>query len=173
MKLRKYQSSDSPIICGWIKDEKSLYQWSANVIGTFPLAEDALNEHYAPMAKCDKFIPLSALDEEGNLVGHIRIRYPDEADNHTVRFGFVIVDPDLRGRGNGKQMMQLAIDYAKNVLCASKITLGVFTNNDRARHCYESVGFRSIGKTEIYKMPIGEWECIEMELEGSGRVNCE
>ena len=25
--------------------------------------------------------------------------------------------------------------------------------------------FRSIEKTEIYKMTIGEWECIEMELQ--------
>lgn len=166
MELRKYQSSDSPIICGWIKDEKSLYQWSANVIGTFPIADEALNEHYAPVIKSDKFIPLSAVDEEGNLVGHIRIRYPDEADDSTVRFGFVIVDPVLRGCGNGKRMLQLAIDYAQNVLCASQITLGVFTNNDAARRCYESVGFRPIGKTEIYKMPIGEWECVEMELEG-------
>ena len=25
-------------------------------------------------------------------------------------------------------------------------------------------GPTAVGKTEIYKMPIGEWECIEMEL---------
>lgn len=60
-------------------------------------------------------------------------------------------------------MGHLFIRYP-NELNASKITLGVFTNNDSARHCYEAVGFRSIGKTEIYKMSIGEWECIEMEL---------
>ncbi|MDE6851493.1 MAG: GNAT family N-acetyltransferase [Lachnospiraceae bacterium] len=82
----------------------------------------------------------------------------------TVRFGFVILDPVLRGQGNGKKMLQLAIDYAKNSLGASKITLGVFANNDSARYCYESVGFRTVGSTEIYKMPIGDWECVEMEL---------
>lgn len=27
-----------------------------------------------------------------------------------------------------------------------------------------AIGFCSIGKNETYKMPIGEWECIEMEL---------
>lgn len=87
--------------------EKSLYQWSANRIGKFPL---------------------------------------------------------LRGYGYGKKMLQLAINYVKNNLNASKITLGVFANNDSARYCYESVGFLPVGKTEIYKMPIGEWECIEMEF---------
>lgn len=164
MELKKYLKEDSAIICSWIKDEKSLYQWSANRIGKFPLAGQDLNEDYAPMIKSGRFIPLSAFDDSGNLVGHLYIRYPDEHDDRIVRFGFVIVDPVLRGRGNGKKMLQLAIDYAKNILCASKITLGVFTNNESARFCYESVGFQPVGKNEIYKMPIGEWECTEMEL---------
>ena len=164
MELKKYHKKDSAVICSWIKDEKSLYQWSADRIGKFPLANDDLNKHYAPMIKSNKFIPLCAFDEQGNLVGHLFIRYPDAADDSIVRFGFVIVDPAVRGHGNGKRMMQLAIDYAKNILCVSKITLGVFSNNDSARYCYESVGFRSVGKTEFYKMPIGEWECIEMEF---------
>lgn len=37
-------------------------------------------------------------------------------------------------------------------------------SNFSARYCYEAVGFRSVGKNEIYKMAVGEWECIEMEL---------
>ena len=164
MELKKYQKEDAAIICSWIKDEKTLYQWSANRIGKFPLADSDLNENYAPMMKSNRFIPFSAFDDDGNLVGHMFIRYPNEDDDSTVRFGFVIVDPVLRGCGNGKKMLQLAIDYAKNILCASKITLGVFKNNDSARYCYESVGFQPVGRVEIYKMPIGEWECIEMEL---------
>ncbi len=163
MKLRTYKKEDSANICSWIKDEKSLYQWSANKIGKFPITDNDLNEEYAPMIKGNRFIPLSAVDDKGNLVGHLYIRYPYENDDSIVRFGFVIVDPLLRGCGNGKKMLQLAINYAKNTLHASKITLGVFSNNN-ARYCYESVGFQPIGKTEIYKMPIGEWECIEMEL---------
>ena len=164
MELRKYQKEDSAIIGSWIKDEKSVYQWSADRIGKFPLADDDLNESYAPMIKGGRFIPLCAFDDGGNLVGHLYIRYPNENDDSIVRFGFVIVDPIARGCGNGKKMLQLAIDYVKNTLHASKITLGVFANNDSARYCYQSVGFQPVGKTEIYKMSIGEWECIEMEL---------
>lgn len=61
-------------------------------------------------------------------------------------------------------MVELAIEYAKTVLHASKITLAVFTNNERARHCYESAGFQATGKVITYMMPDGAWECIEMEL---------
>lgn len=123
-----------------------------------------MNENYALMNKQSKLIPLSLLDDNGNLVGHLFIRYPDAADDSTVRLGFVIVDTVLRGYGYGKEMLRLVIDYAKGILYASRVTLGVFVNNDSARHCYESVGFRPVGRTETYKMPVGDWECIEMEL---------
>ncbi len=165
VELKNYQKEDAAVICSWIKDETSLYQWSADKIETFPLRCHALNEAYAPMIRGGGFVPLSAFDENGTLVGHLCIRYPDANDDRTVRFGFVIVAPNIRGCGNGKKMLQVAIDYVENTLHASKITLGVFANNDRARYCYEAVGFRSVGKTEVYKMSIGEWECIEMEFD--------
>ena len=66
-----------------------------------------------------------------------------------IRFGFVIVDDQLRGKGYGKQMLQLAIQKAKNEFGAKKINLGVFDNNPSALHCYESVGFKIIG-TDSY-----------------------
>ena len=164
MELRSYRDTDSATICGWIRDEKSLYQWSAGTIGEFPLADDDLNKFYAPVIGSKGFIPLSAVDETGTLVGHLRIRYPDEADKSTVRFGFVIVDPALRGHGVGKEMLRLAIDYARNALGATRITLGVFANNDRAKYCYAAVGFCPTGETEIYRMPIGDWVCEELEM---------
>ena len=46
----------------------------------------------------------------------------------------------------------------------NRITLGVFTNNEHARHCYEATGFQPTEKVITYMMPDGAWECIEMEL---------
>ncbi len=166
MRLRKYQKEDSEVICSWISDEKGLYQWSADRFGKLPLVGSTLDNDYESRIKDGRFIPLTALNEDGSLVGHLYIRYPDDGDDQTVRFGFVIVDPNLRGCGNGKEMLRLAIDYAKNILGANKITLGVFANNENARYCYEAVGFCPVGTVEIFKMPIGDWECIEMEWEG-------
>ena len=163
MKLRKYQKEDSAVICSWIRDEESLYKWSADRIGVFPLPPEALNDNYAPALDSGLFFPMTAVDEEGRVVGHLFIRYPDAADRGTVRFGFVIVDPGIRGRGNGREMLRLAIEYAARELKASRITLGVYANNPPARACYEAVGFRPAGKTFLHKMPVGEWECIELE----------
>jgi RimJ/RimL family protein N-acetyltransferase len=163
MKLRKYRKEDSVIICSWIKDEDTFYKWSADRINKFPIADDDLNEHYKDNIS-DRFIPLTAVDESDNPIGHLFLRYPNEKDNTEIRFGYVIINPELRGQGLGKTMLKMAIDYAKNVLNASKITLRVFANNNSARHCYKSVGFIPNGIVEKYKMPVGEWDCIELEL---------
>lgn len=164
MKLRNYIQDDASTICTWIQDEKSLYQWSADRIGIFPLSGADLNYHYEEVMKNTRLIPLTATDEKGEVVGHLFIRYPDSQDESTVRLGFVIANPALRGCGNGKEMLRLTIAYAKETLHASKITLGVFLNNESARYCYEAAGFRSVGSIEKYETPFGEWECLEMEL---------
>ena len=52
----------------------------------------------------------------------------------------------------------------RRVLTLVRIALAVFTNNERARHCYEAIGFQPTGKVITYMMPDGTWECIEMEL---------
>ncbi len=44
------------------------------------------------------------------------------------------------------------------------VSAGVFTNNERARYCYEATGFQPTEKVITYMMPDCAWECIEMEL---------
>jgi len=63
------------------------------------------------------FIPLTFIDQSDNIIGHLTIRYPIQSDR-VVRFGFVIVDPVLRGKGYGKALLSAAIEYAKiNLKC--------------------------------------------------------
>ncbi|MBP5604956.1 MAG: GNAT family N-acetyltransferase, partial [Ruminiclostridium sp.] len=85
-------------------------------------------------------------------------------DSSTVRFGFVIVAPEYRGKGFGRQMIRLAANYVKYRLKAGKITLGVFENNERAKECYYSAGFRLTGESKDYSFPVGDWKCVEMSL---------
>ena len=81
-----------------------------------------------------------------------------------IRFGFVIVDDSKRGKGYGKQLLRLSIDYALRELGAQKITLGVFCDNHSAIECYKSVGFRITGE-DAYSIDGEEWKEFEMELE--------
>ena len=119
MKMRPYKPEDSQIICSWVKDEKVLYQWSADRIGKFPLTGNELNENYADRKVDVDFFPLTAIDEEENVIGHLFVLIPDVNVKTTVRFGFVIVTPKIRGKGFGKKMLELAIEYAKKELKAT------------------------------------------------------
>lgn len=105
--------------------------------------------------------PLTAIVGE-EIVGHILLRHPSE-DKSVIRFGFVIVDDSKRGKGYGRQMLRLAIDYAQQELGTKCITLGVFCDNLSAVECYKSAGFRIIG-IDSYVIDGEEWKGFEMEL---------
>lgn len=163
MKLRDFKKEDAEIIAGWIQSEEGLYKWSADRFNKYPLSGDDINENYTPQIETGRFYPLTAVDDNGTVVGHFIIRYPRDDDDSSVRFGFVIVDPSLRGKGYGKEMLVLGVEYVKEHLFASRIDLGVFENNENARHCYEAVGFTAYSTREC-EMSIGTWKCIDMEM---------
>ena len=162
MLLRDYKNKDGEQISSWIRSEDELYRWSADRFNKYPLTGDDINESYSRQIESGRFIPLMA-EEEGKTVGHFIIRYPREDDNTSVRFGFVILDPKLRGKGSGKEMILQGIEYVKQNLSASRIDLGVFENNEKAKHCYEAAGFTEYQRRRC-EMPIGTWECIDMEI---------
>ena len=163
MILRAYTREDSPVIAGWVRTEEELYRWSADRYGFFPLLPYSIDENYIPQLQTGRFIALTGVDEEGTPVGHLIIRYPKENDDSSVRFGFIIVDPEIRGKGYGRELLRLAIDYVRNNLTATRIDLGVFVNNPKAKRCYESVGFTEYG-AHVIDTPFGPWDCIDMEM---------
>ena len=163
MKLRDFREDDAWVIAGWIQSEEELYKWSADRINKYPLSGEDINENYAPHLDTGRFIPLTAVDENGDVLGHFIIRYPRDDDDSSVRFGFVIVRPALRGKGYGQELVRLGIEYVKENLAASRIDLGVFENNVSARRCYEAAGFTEYAKS-AYEMPIGIWNCLDMEM---------
>ena len=152
LKLRPYKACDAETIVSWIGDEMSFRKWCADRFETYPVSAEDLNRHYEAMADSDSFYEFTAFDESGP-VGHMIMRFVD-ARKTVLRFGFVIVDPQKRGKGYGKEMMQLAARYAFEILKADKITLGVFENNEPAYRCYKSAGFqeRSLPEPETYKI---------------------
>ena len=136
MTLRPFTIDDAPIILSWIKVKTAFRKWNADRYPTFPPKPEDMVAQYA----ADNVFPFTAINNDGKVVGHIMLRYPDPS-KAIIRFGFVIVDDQLQGKGYGKQMLQLAIQKAKQEFGAKKITLGVFDNNPSAFYCYESVGF--------------------------------
>ncbi|MCQ2974129.1 MAG: GNAT family N-acetyltransferase [Bacteroidales bacterium] len=156
--LRKFENSDAEIILSWCKDKHAFRLWSADRYKNFPaLPNDMIN-----MYNSEKILPLTLVDEN-NIVGHLILRYPTE-NKEIVRLGFVIVDNNKRGKGYGKKMLNLAIDYAQKNLGAKKLTLGVFCENISALECYKSVGFKILGE-DCYSIDGENWNGYEMEID--------
>ena len=164
LRLRPYRASDSAAIVSWSEDEAAFRRWSADRFPAYPITAEDLNRHYDTMAESDSIYTITAFDETG-VVGHLIMRFTDK-EKTILRFGFVIADPRKRGRGNGREMLKLAIRYAFGCLKAETITLGVFENNVPAYRCYLAAGFRELPSSSESWYHIGteDWKCIEMAL---------
>ncbi len=169
MTLRPYKPEDAKTIVSWIKDERALRLWSSDRYGAYPVTANDMNYKYmecnGDCKEPDNFYPLTAVCE-GEIVGHLILRYTDAAKK-ILRIGFVIVDDSKRGCGYGKRMIQMAIRYAFEMLQAEKVTLGVFENNPSAYYCYKAAGFEEIetDRKFVYVFSGEQWPCIEMEVD--------
>ena len=156
--IRPYKASDADTILSWCQDEKAFYQWSAGVLGSYPITK-------SEFSFVDSLMPFTAFDETG-IVGFFTLRTPNGSLDE-LRFGFVIVDPRKRGKGCGKAMLQSGLKYAFEVFGAKKASLGVFENNLPAYYCYKAAGFQDavLDTEEKYDILGEEWKCKEMVIE--------
>lgn len=139
LRLRPFKSMDAKYLLSWMQDRRAFAMWSADKF-QYPLTQAQLN-NYSQKYEQDEFAWLmTALDEQGTPVGHFLMRLADY-DSNSVHMGFVIIDPKQRGKGRGRQMLELAIKYAFEMLNMKKITLGVFDCNPAAHYCYKNAGF--------------------------------
>lgn len=158
IRLRPYKESDARTVLSWCRSEKEFYQWTAGRLGTYPITEQEFQQVNAMMA----FI---AFDESGP-VGFFTLRKPGETDD-VLRFGFVILDPEKRGRGCGKAMLRLGFKFVFEIYQAKTASLGVFENNPSAYACYRTAGFRDNTSvpSEVYPLMGEDWKCLELIIE--------
>jgi len=165
MELRPFRPEDAEIIIGWTDNEPDFRRWSADRYDHYPIKAEDMVSAYEAASGSGRFSAYTAV-EDGEVVGHMIIRYPDE-DMKAARFGFIIVDPKKRRRGLGRKMIGLAKDTAREKDGAVIATLGVFANNEPAYRCYLAAGFSEVPdiKEEYYHIFDEDWLCIEMSCQ--------
>ena len=158
LRLRPYNTNDAEKILSWSNDKTSFYKWSAGVLGKYPISKRRFGF-------VNNLMAFTAIDDN-DIVGFFTMRKPSESFDE-LRFGFVIIDPEKRGKGYGKRMLQLGIKFAKEIFGAKKVSLGVFENNEPAYYCYKSVGFKDVvlDETETYNVLGEKWKCLELEMQ--------
>jgi len=162
MNLRPYKTCDAKYISEWVQDEDVFLKWGGKLFGSFPIDAGIIDDKYVHQnGNCkedDNFYPWVAYTDEEGVVGHFIMRYI-HGDKKNIRFGWVVVNGSIRGKGFGTQMLTLGLDYAFNFLGAEVVSIGVFENNEPAHNCYRKVGFKD---REIVE---GDpWRVVEMEI---------
>jgi len=74
----------------------------------------------------------------------------------TIGMGITLL-PDYRNQGLGTRMMQYAIDWCEKNPNVVRLELTVFSNNPRAQHVYEKVGFVVEGVKRYAAKKYGEY----------------
>lgn len=146
MRLRPYiPEKDFEAVQTWVNDERVHAMWCANLIN-YPLEKSNFEEVLQKGKERLGEIPLIAETEEGQAAG--LICYSLNQDTKTGMLRFVILDPALRGKGYGREMVSLAAQYGFEETGAEAVRLVVFSVNEAAKHCYLSAGFTEQNTTE-------------------------
>jgi len=136
MELRKFVTWDIPWLISCIPDEAACRQWSGHFY-PFPLSPEEIEEiRNSPGEEHNLF----TLESDNSPIGHIRISTnPERTTGH---IGSVLVDPQWRGRGVGRILLDQGITQGFEVMGLSRLTLRVFLFNHSAVALYKKLGFR-------------------------------
>lgn len=148
LRLRTYKNSDAKKIVSWLTEEEAFQKWAAGKLH-WPLSEEQFQRFAAAQLEEERAYLVTALDERGEPVGFLCMSKADYTKN-SIHFCYIIVSSKSRGKGYGTQMLQLAVQYATELLQMQRITLRVFENNWAARRCYQKWAF---GRKPIIQWP--------------------
>lgn len=139
MRIRPYiHSKDYKYIAQWIDNEKVHAFWCANHL-PYPVTPEAFRNLLEKNAMDWTDSAYVATKNDGKVTGFFC--YSLNTENNTGFMKYIIVDKAQRGKGYGKEMLALALQYAFQITGATSVQLNVFNENISAKRCYEKAGF--------------------------------
>ena len=155
--IRPFKQSDIEYV---ISRHKTLYYAERHLSGTFSSYVDEIVydfvERFQPETDC-----LNILECNGVPAGSIAIK---RAGEDTAQLRFFMLEPEMRRRGYGNRLMDMALDFCRS-RNYKKVFLLTITAQVIARHVYETHGFYKVSSAE--KSEWGEGvieECWELDL---------
>lgn len=139
MRIRPYiPSKDYEYVSKWIDNERTHAFWCANLI-PYPINPKSFHDLLEKNALNWTDSAYVATENNGRPVGFFC--YSINIEDNVGFLKFIIVDREKRGKGYGKEMLHLALQYAFQITGAKAVQLNVFEENSFAKQCYERVGF--------------------------------
>ena len=121
-------------LIAWVDSEETLMQFAGPAF-KFPLTEEQLDISLSDPGRT-AFRVINAATTLS--IGHAEIYLSDES----VKLGRILIgDPALRGKGLGRQIVNLLLDRVFLKPGMTMVELNVFDWNTNAIKCYENAGF--------------------------------
>ncbi|EGU36780.1 GNAT family N-acetyltransferase [Vibrio scophthalmi] len=155
MSLFAFETDDFQQLIEWISSEELNYLWGGPAY-SYPLDDAQILSH---CSKSEVFPYIYRID--GKNAGFVEL-YKESHDQ--MRVCRVFVANQFRGQGISKMILLELIDKAKVEFHAQSLSLGVFSHNDAAMNCYESLGFLVVSVESGSRMFNGvAWDLVRME----------
>lgn len=139
MRIRPYiPDRDYEYLSKWIDTEKTHAFWCANLL-PYPLTPESFHDLLEKNSMDRADSAYVATENNGRPVGFFC--YSVNPEDNLGFLKFIVVDGAKRGKGYGKEMLNLALRYAFEITGADAVQLNVFDENPSAKQCYEKVGF--------------------------------
>jgi RimJ/RimL family protein N-acetyltransferase len=132
--LENFDKDFYPDLISWVDNEEALMQFAGPAF-TFPLTSEQIDKSLSEKNR----YAFRVIDNETNVsIGYCEIFLTDTS----AYFGRIIIgEKEQRGKGLGKQIVNLLLDFTFRTLDQTKVELNVFDFNIAAIKCYENVGF--------------------------------
>ncbi|MGH2849544.1 MAG: GNAT family N-acetyltransferase [Solirubrobacteraceae bacterium] len=157
--LIDFESDHFEALCSWFASERELVQWGG-IAAQHPLDHVQLQRI---VDERPRRLSWMAADE-GRLVGHIELVLARDA--RAARIARVAIAPERRGRGLGRELVQLALEVAWQLDWVDRVDLRVYMWNAAALATYTRVGFvtQSVALSQR-EIDDERWEVATMTLE--------
>ncbi|MDW6002525.1 GNAT family N-acetyltransferase [Vibrio mangrovi] len=156
MHLKKFSRDAAYEISNWFPTEQESLLWGGHRFG-WPVRASAIIDR-SELSNIEFY----TLIENCNVLGFIELQKINETEMRLCR---IAVSPHHRGQGLGKKLVQLSLNEIKHRNSYKTVTLAVFTKNNVAYHCYQSLGFTAVDKEPKCKEFNGEtWPLVQMEI---------
>jgi diamine N-acetyltransferase len=150
-------------------DLDMLYQWGQDkqlrflaLMHPWPVTSDNYKQWLSQLMSdtSNKNVYFAAeVNQDRKFFGYFQLREINLIHRHAF-LGIIIGNPEMRGRGYGKELMKLGLDYGFNMLGLHKISLEVVESNSNAIALYNSLGFVQEGKFKDHFFFDGKWHNV-------------
>ena len=101
------------------------------------------------ISKFENNTPMFLYQYNGRFAGYFSLSINDDS----VELNNLAVLPEYRHLGIGKELVDYAITYSKNILGANKIKIGIVEENTILKEWYEKIGFVHTGTKKFEHLP--------------------